>query len=468
MVFNSIFFFITLLPFLVFYFIGRNKRSATKKLSILFYSYFFYGMWNPGFLALIMISTVIDYWAARGIVAYPQRKKIFLIISLITNLGLLGFFKYFEFFINTVTYILTSIGVNWSPPMLNILLPIGISFYTFQALSYTIDVYRDRISAERNLLDIAVFVAFFPQLVAGPIVRASHFLPQLAKEPIIRIKNIADGILLILFGLFLKNVVAANVAPHVNNLFSNWQSNDILDNWLAGMLFGVQIYGDFNGYSLIAIGLAKILGFDVLKNFNAPYAAAGFSDFWRRWHISLSTWLRDYLYISLGGNRRGTRRTYWNLMITMLLGGLWHGASFMFIIWGGLHAVYLCAERLLRQHIHVLIENRIIQRLLLVLFIIITYLTVSITWIPFRSETAEQCLGMMKGLFYGKLYLQNGFLSGYLIVIVVFILHCVSRQYDFFIHVERNSTVRFTAMTIIIFFLYFCSGERTDFIYFQF
>jgi len=266
MVFNSIFFFVTLLPFLAFYFAGNTRRSATKKVGILIYSYFFYGMWNPSFLLLIIISTITDYWAARGIVAYPARKKIFLMASLVTNLGILGFFKYYNFFIDTIELFLNSFGIAWSPPLLNVTLPIGISFYTFQTLSYTIDVYRGHISADRNLLDIAVFVAFFPQLVAGPILRAIHFLPQLEKEPIIREKNVANGIFLILLGLFLKDVIADNIAPHVNYLFENWQANGIMDNWVAGMLFGVQIYGDFNGYSLIAIGISRMLGFEILKN----------------------------------------------------------------------------------------------------------------------------------------------------------------------------------------------------------
>jgi len=468
MFFNSIFFFVTLLPFLAFYFAGKNRRSATKKVGILLYSYFFYGMWNPSFLLLIILSTITDYLAAWGIVTHPRRKKSFLIASLVTNLGILGFFKYFNFFIDTVELFLQSIGIIWSPPLLNIILPIGISFYTFQTLSYTIDVYRGHISAERNLLDIAVFVAFFPQLVAGPILRASHFLPQLSKEPIIRQKNVANGIFLILLGLFLKDVVADNVAPRVNYLFGNWQSNGIADNWAAAMLFGVQIYGDFNGYSLIAIGIAKILGFEILKNFNAPYAAAGFSDFWRRWHISLSTWLRDYLYISLGGNRKGTYRTYWNLMITMLLGGLWHGASFMFIFWGGLHGLYLYTQRLLKRYVHIAIEDRIMHRFVLATFILITYLAVSIAWIPFRAETTEQGIGMMQGLCCGSFDLQNSNLSDYIIIMVMFSLHCVSRRYDFFMHVERNNIVRFVSVLIIIFCLYFFSGDRADFIYFRF
>ena len=468
MYFNSIFFFLTLLPFLAFYYASKNKSSGATKVVTLIYSYFFYGMWNPSFLLLIMASTITDYWAARGVSVYPQWKKIFLISSLVINLGLLGFFKYYNFFIDTITYFLHSVGIPWSPPMLNVILPVGISFYTFQTLSYTIDVYRGRIPAERNLLDIAVFVAFFPQLVAGPIVRASDFLPQLSKEQIIRKKDIAHGLLLILFGLFLKDVVADNIAPRVNSLFENWQTNGIADNWAAAMLFGIQIYGDFNGYSLIAIGLAKILGFNVLQNFKAPYAASGFSDFWRRWHISLSTWLRDYLYISLGGNRKGRFRTYRNIMITMLLGGLWHGEGFMFIIWGALHGVYLCIERLLKQFVNITFENPIKRRLLQPLVIVLTYLTVSITWIPFRSVTAEQGIGMMKGLFCGNFILNNELIKDYVVIIVVFLCHCASRWHDFFMYIDRNSTVLFAVVTIIILCLYYCSGDRSEFIYFRF
>lgn len=469
MIFNSLFFFITLGIFLVFYFSMKSKRSTTSKLGTLVYSYFFYGMWNPAFLLLIMLSTIVDYWAAWSIEAYPKGKKFFLLASLITNFGLLGFFKYYNFFIEALASFAAIVGINWSPPLLQILLPVGISFYTFQTLSYTIDVYRGYIPAERSLLDIAVFVAFFPQLVAGPIVRASNFLPQLAEEPIIRKEDIADGIVMILFGLFLKVVIADNVAFRVNTLFGNWQNNGILQNWAAAMLFGVQIHGDFSGYSLIAIGIARILGFHIPQNFNSPYTAAGFSDFWRRWHISLSSWLRDYLYISLGGNRKGTRRTYMNLMITMLLGGLWHGASFMFVIWGALHGIYLCIERILRQHLTMIrMDKRVLQRVMAVLVIMFTYLTVSIAWIPFRAVTAEQGIAMMKGLFMGEFFGYEELLIDYFVIVVIFLSHCMTRWFDFFSLVKQNNTLRFVVTMVIILSFYYCSGERTDFIYFQF
>ncbi len=469
MIFNSIFFFLTLGFSCGFYFSRKDTRSTTTKIGILVYSYFFYGMWNPAFLLLIMLSTLVDYWAARGIGAYPARKTLFLLVSLITNLGLLGFFKYYNFFVGSLSFVMVSIGIEWAPPFLSILLPVGISFYTFQTLSYTIDVYRGHIPVEDNLLDIAVFVAFFPQLVAGPIVRASDFLPQLAKGPRIQQKDVADGIVFILCGLFLKVVLADNVAHQVNLLFDNWQSNGILENWAAALLFGVQIYGDFSGYSLIAIGVARMLGFRIPRNFNAPYTAAGFSDFWQRWHTSLSLWLRDYLYISLGGNRKGRYRTYMNLLITMLLGGLWHGASVMFVIWGALHGIYLCVERLVKPHLSkIQIKNRVIHSALSALLIFVTYLTVSVTWIPFRAVTATQGLTMMKGLFYGELSFDKTLLMEYIVILGLFLCHCLTRRYNFFKHVAQSPTMRFLVVTFILLALYYYSGERTDFIYFKF
>jgi alginate O-acetyltransferase complex protein AlgI len=426
-------------------------------------------MWNPAFLILLFFSTLVDYLAARGIEAKPQKKREFLILSLISNLGLLGFFKYYNFFMDTAAMLFGIIGINWSPVLFQVALPVGISFYTFQTLSYTIDVYRGEICAKRNFLDIAFFVAFFPQLVAGPIVRAKDFLPQLMHKEAIKKENITNGICLILSGLFLKVVLADNVAARVNFLFANWEFNGILENWAAAMLFGIQIYGDFSGYSLIAIGIAKIMGFHILRNFNSPYTAAGFSDFWRRWHISLSTWLRDYLYISLGGNRKGARRTYLNLMATMLLGGLWHGASLLFVAWGALHGLFLCIERLFKNRIQqILFKNIWIKRLALTLVIVITYGMVSMAWIPFRAVSARQGLQMMIGLFYGKVNLYEYFKTDYLVILSVFLFHSLTRRYDIFTLFQKNWGFRFGMITVVLFSLLYFSGERTDFIYFQF
>ncbi len=469
MFFNSILFLSTLFLFLTVYFSINEKRSVRAKIVILAYSYFFYGMWDAAFLILIIASTIIDYLAARFIEKVPEKKKIFVTASLICNLGLLGFFKYFNFFVDTLTPLVHFFGINWAPPLLKLSLPVGISFYTFQTLSYTLDVYRGKIKAANSFLDVAVFIAFFPQLVAGPIVRASHFLPQLRKESILNNKDMADGITQILSGLFLKVVIADNVAGRVNYLFDHWQYNGMVENWTAAMLFGIQIYGDFCGYSMIAIGIAKMMGFSLPDNFNAPYAASGVSDFWHRWHISLSLWLRDYLYISLGGNRRGTGRTYINILITMLLGGLWHGASIMFVIWGMLHGIYLCVERRIKKQFqHIKVTKKSIRYVLSGLIILLTYFVVSITWIPFRAGTPDQGFAMMHGLFGGHFNLDSSHLTDIVFISFVFIISCVTRYWNIATLLQKNEGLRFVWVTVALISLYYFSGERTEFIYFQF
>jgi alginate O-acetyltransferase complex protein AlgI len=468
MVVNSVFFFLTLIPLLAIYLLSPRKRSRWSKMAVLLYSYFFYGMWNPAFLGLIVLSTMIDYVAARGIVAYPGRKKWFLLASLTTNLGLLGFFKYYGFFVHSAAWMLANFNVAWAPETMDILLPVGISFYTFQTLSYTIDVYRGEIEPEKSLLDVAFFVAFFPQLVAGPIVRARDFLPQLNIEPKITAEDVADGIFLILVGLFMKSVLADNVAGRVDDLFASWRSNGPTENWSAAMLFGVQIYGDFAGYSLIAIGLGRVMGFHIMRNFNAPYTAAGLSDFWQRWHISLSSWLRDYLYIPLGGNRKGKGRTYTNLMTTMVLGGLWHGASIMFVIWGAIHGGALVVERLIRRGLHWSPQSALGRRSLVAVGIAVTFLVVSITWLPFRARSIEQCLGMMRGLFVGPINLSGALLRDFAVVGVVFLAHGSTRFYSLHQHQRRSPFARFAACLVILLALYFAAGKGTEFIYFQF
>ena len=466
MVFDSLFFFLTLIPVLALYVCTRATRSRFAKVVLLVYSWIFYAMWSPPFLLLLIGSTVLDYWVAIGLEAWPSRKRQLLVLSLIVEFGLLGFFKYYNFFIATTASAFRAIGVEWAPPLVHVLLPIGISFYTFHCVSYTVDVYRGRIRAERRFLNVALFVAFFPQLVAGPILRAGHFLPQLRETRALRWKDAADGLTLVLFGLFLKAVIADNIAARVAFLFDHWRANGPAATWGAAMLFGVQIYMDFNGYSLIAIGLAQILGFHIPVNFNAPYGAAGFTDFWRRWHISLSTWLRDYLYIPLGGNRRGGARTYANLAVTMLLGGLWHGASLMFVVWGAMHGAYLCAERFAREH--VALDVPVPRWLASAALVAVTYATVSITWIPFRATSAEQCLGMLSRLFHGGVGGDAALARDYAIALAVFGGHCLSRRFDVIAYAQQRAALRFASVTAILLLLYFYAGERSEFIYFQF
>jgi len=331
----------------LYWWIPRGARIPL----LLVASYVFYGWWDARFLALIAISTLVDFMVARrlAVAESPRGRRRLLSISIVANLGFLGFFKYWGFFIDSAAELMSRLGLEAHPPVLRILLPAGISFYTFQALSYTIDVYRRRIEPEPSLLRFALFISFFPHLVAGPIMRASQLLAQFRNLPDhprqVRWK---DGVALIGLGLFRKVVFADGVAPFVDRVFSNPSLFDRSTLFFAALGFAIQIYGDFAGYSDIARGTARLFGVELVENFRQPYLATSVTDFWRRWHMSLSTWLREYLYISLGGNRHGRLRTFRNLMLTMLLGGLWHGANWTFVLWGGLHGLYLSAERLLR------------------------------------------------------------------------------------------------------------------------
>jgi D-alanyl-lipoteichoic acid acyltransferase DltB (MBOAT superfamily) len=311
----------------------------------------FYGWWDARFLLLLAFSTTVDFLCARQIAATDVEvtRKRYLLASLISNLGILGFFKYFDFFVTSAHDTLQAIGWNASLPLLHVVLPLGISFYTFQAISYTIDVYRRTIPPSKDPVAFALSVCYFPHLVAGPIQRASFLLPQLEADRRVRWVQIREGIGLILFGLFKKVGVADAIAPLVDLRFTNpalYGAGDLL---FALYLFAVQIYCDFSGYSDIARGTSKLFGIELMLNFDHPYFSRSITDFWRRWHISLSTWLREYLYVPLGGNRHGVRKTYRNLMLTMLLGGLWHGASWTFVVWGGLHGLYLAIHKLLLE-----------------------------------------------------------------------------------------------------------------------
>src|SRR5438309_326169 len=321
--------------------------NARKNLLVVA-SYIFYGAWNPPFAALLFSTTAMEFWLGRQIAKAnpgPPRKG-WLIASVCMNLSMLGFFKYGNFLLQNFQWLLARIGIIYQPPHLDILLPVGISFYTFHSLSYTLDIYRGVLQPTKSLRDFVLAVSFFPQLVAGPIVRAGDFLPQLVRPPGLRAGQFLWGLLLMTLGLFEKIVLADTMlSGSADRIFGYAGPLVALDSWLGVMAFAGQIFFDFAGYSTCAIGAALCLGFVLPQNFRFPYAAIGFSDFWRRWHITLSAWLRDYLYIPLGGNRKGRFRTYVNLMVTMLLGGLWHGANWTFVAWGGLHGLYLWVEK---------------------------------------------------------------------------------------------------------------------------
>lgn len=340
MIFNSLVFWVF---FAVVYGLYRVLPHRGQNILLLVSSYFFYGWWDWRFLSLIFISTVVDYWAGLAIdEAGPKerRRRIAMWVSVATNLGILGFFKYFNFFADNLVVLLQTIGVTTPIRHLNIILPVGISFYTFQTMSYTLDIYRGQLRPTRRFLDFAAFVSFFPQLVAGPIERAAKLLPQIQNPRVISRADMQSGTWLVFWGLFKKCVIADNLAVLVDGVFGAEAATGATA-LLALYAFAFQIYCDFSGYTDIARGVSRWMGIELMLNFNNPYFAVNPKEFWARWHMSLSSWLRDYLYISLGGNRRGGRRRYVNLMLTMVLGGLWHGAAWTFVVWGAFHGFLL-------------------------------------------------------------------------------------------------------------------------------
>ena len=349
MVFNSYSFVLFFLVLLVLHNLPLPWQA--KKINLLLASYLFYAVWNPPFVLLLWLATAVDFYVARLIAREerPVPRKLLLVISLVMNLGLISFFKYGGFLLENFTALLGSVGIVFQAAKPDLILPVGISFYTFVTLSYTLDVYRRQAPPEKSFLNFALFVTFFPHLVAGPIVRPADLIPQFHTPRRATGEQLRWGLFLLSLGLFMKVVLADGLlAPAADSVFGVPFPVAPLDAWAGVLAFSGQIFCDFAGYSTCAIGVALCLGFVLPDNFRYPYAAIGFSDFWRRWHITLSTWLRDYLYIPLGGNRRGSARAYLNLMLTMLLGGLWHGASWTFVVWGALHGLFLCAERLVR------------------------------------------------------------------------------------------------------------------------
>jgi D-alanyl-lipoteichoic acid acyltransferase DltB (MBOAT superfamily) len=400
MIFNS-------LTFVVFFAIVLLLHNlplswSIKKLNLLVASYLFYAAWNPPFVLLLWASTVVDWLVAGQIHRQeaPRSRKAWLIVSLVVNLGFLGFFKYGNFMLHNWQALMTSLGVHYQPPEWNILLPVGISFYTFHSMSYTLDIYWRRVEPIPKLFDFALFVTFFTQLVAGPILRTADLVPQFMRPRTATRDQLGWGLALMTFGLFEKVVLADGMfAPVANAVYRSKAAVTALDAWFGTLAFSGQIFCDFAGYSIIAIGAALCLGFDIPNNFRFPYSAIGFQDFWRRWHISLSTWLRDYLYIPLGGNRKGEARTYMNMMTTMVLGGLWHGADWTFVIWGGVHGAFLSAERWITQRAaRWRLPSGPAFKLLLAL---VTYTLLQVTWVLFRCKTlpaAMTMLGAMAGL----------------------------------------------------------------------
>lgn len=467
MIFNSLDFFIFLPLCLVFYYLLR-KNLRIQNLLILFASYFFYGYWDYRFLGLIAFSTAVDYVSGLQIEQSKTqfRKKIFLILSLISNLGLLGVFKYYNFFVESFIELFASLGYDIPSNTIEIILPVGISFYTFQTLSYTIDIYRNKIRATRDFIAFSAFVSFFPQLVAGPIERASHLLPQFFRNREVLYKDFVIGSQMLVWGLFKKVAVADNLAEYVNIVYANQDGYGGINNIIATIFFAFQIYCDFSGYSTIAIGIARLFGFELNQNFNTPYFANSIKDFWQRWHISLSTWFRDYVYISLGGNRKGMGQFYRNIMITFLVSGLWHGANWTFIVWGGIHGAYYLIESKVKEifTINDKIKNA--------LGWFITFVIVCIAWIFFRADTVSDAYAFLINSFSMD---YSYVLKPYKLLVMaamtfLLIFFDIAKKQSYFKNLyQKHIVLRWGFYyLIVLLIILFGNTQSAEFIYFQF
>ena len=469
-----------LLFFAVMLLLDRIVHSTlARKPILLIASWMFYAGWNPLFLPMLIATSTLDWWLGRKLMAASKlAKNRWLVLSLLSNLGVLAFFKYRFFIASNLDAVFGTGLLNGlqTPGAASWVLPVGISFYTFQSLSYCIDAYRGQLPEKPvSWLDFSLYVAFFPQLVAGPIVRFSDFYPQLARNPRADAAQIGSGLALIIIGLFLKVVGADSVfAPTTDALFASTAHN-FASAWLAAMAFTGQIFCDFAGYSLCAIGAARALGFWLPENFNAPYAAIGFSDFWRRWHISLSSWLRDYLYIPLGGNRFGALRTYVALSLTMLLGGLWHGAAWTFVAWGALHGMYLVVERLVRpmlERFHAR-QSRPVATALRGLVWLLSLLLVMFAWVWFRASDSAQaiaiCAQMLapNALTMGDLSAETKLMAcGFLVLIA---LQLAQRRFQLLTRLQTLPPIILGLLLgVLLSAIVLSPGNARAFIYFQF
>ena len=488
MIFNSIdfvIFFVTILTIL-----SVIHTRKIQYLIIVGASLFFFYYTSNYLVVLLIYSIILDFCIGKLIFNAKNifQKKCFLLISIIGNLGMLGFFKYVNFTIDQLNSFGKQLGLT-ELGFLEIALPIGISFYTFQTLSYTIDIYRGKLKPSKSLAEFGLYVSFFPQLVAGPIVRASVFLPQLReklqnsggklRQITFESSNVRFGITLMAIGFFKKMFLADNIAPLVNQIFESPVGESSLTIWIGTIAFGIQIYCDFSGYSDIAIGGARIFGFRIPINFNKPYFAMSPSDFWRRWHISLSSWLRDYLYFPLGGNKKSEVRTYFNLFVVMFLGGLWHGASWNFVLWGILHGAYLASHKLLINKFPVLKNISFFKtKLGKIVAILITQYFVLLAWIPFRVQDTEHMFySIQKFILFDFDFLSTiEFISANhkitsLFIIIFIVLHIISfKNPDLIERISRFRLITWMLflMVIMLSILLFYVGYDQNFIYFQF
>lgn len=483
MLFNSIDFAIFLPIVFALYWFVTNKNLKLQNLLIVAASYLFYGWWDWRFLSLILFSSLVDYSVGLGLLNQDNqtKRRALLWTSIIVNLGFLGFFKYYNFFLDNFISAFSFFGTDIRANSLDIILPVGISFYTFQTLSYSIDVYNRKLQPTKDFIAFSAFVSFFPQLVAGPIERATHLLPQFYKSRVFDYSKAVDGMRQILWGLFKKLIIADNCAVYANLIFNNSSEYSGSTLLLGALFFTFQIYGDFSGYSDIAIGTSRLFGFDLMQNFNFPYFSRDIAEFWRRWHISLSTWFRDYLYFPLGGSRGGTWMKVRNTFIIFIASGFWHGANWTFVAWGAINAIYFLPLLLTnnnRKNLTTVAQGKIFPSIKEFISIILTFAMTVFAWIFFRAENIEHAFAYISEMFSGSLFTIPKFWGMYnalitIILIGIFVLiEWIGRENEYaiadFLLTRKRIYRRAFYLVLILSIFYFGNFKENVFIYFQF
>ncbi len=483
MIFNSLDFALFLPVIFILYWILNTKIKLQNGLVVIA-SYIFYGWWDWRFLSLIIFSTIVDYTVGLKLGKENNKRirKLLLWTSIIVNLGFLGYFKYCNFFIDNFSTAFSIFGYNLTGYSLNIILPVGISFYTFQTLSYTIDVYKRKLTPTNDIIAFSAFVSFFPQLVAGPIERATHLLPQFYNKRVFDYNKAVDGMRQMLWGFFKKVVVADNCAEIANQIFDHSSELNGSTLLIGALFFTFQIYGDFSGYSDIAIGTSRLFGFDLMQNFNFPYFSRDIAEFWRRWHISLSTWFRDYLYIPLGGSRGGMKMKIRNTFIIFIVSGFWHGANWTFIIWGALNAIYflpLLITNKNRTNIEVIAKGKVFPSIKEFINVWVTFSLTVFAWIFFRAENVSHAFSYIKGIFNESLFdfpvLDSDLkiISTVFFTIILIVVEWINREKKFALEMNYTGIMKYSlsrkvVYVTIIFVIFIFSGGEQDFIYFQF
>jgi alginate O-acetyltransferase complex protein AlgI len=479
MLFNSVSFLVFFPIVFILYWVVTNKNLKAQNILLLCASYYFYACWDWRFLFLLIFSTVLDYVTGLKMESsqYKKEKKFWFWLSIIINLGFLGIFKYYNFFVGSFASALSQVGLHINVYTLNVILPVGISFYTFHGLSYVIDIYKDRIKAEKNFVDYSLFVSYFPLLVAGPIERATHLLPQIKVARKFDPENAIQGIELMVWGFFKKVVIADNMSVIVNKVYAEHQAYGSVGLVVAAIAFSFQIYCDFSGYSDIAIGCSKLLGMDLLQNFNFPYLSRNIAEFWRRWHISLSSWFRDYLYIPLGGSKLSMLLNIRNVFIIFIVSGIWHGANWTFIIWGTIHALLFIPSFVIgsnkKYKQDLVYKGKMLPSILDLCMMAITFFFVTLAWIFFRAESVKQASSIIARIATnasGKaVAFENTELMGYL-----FSFAALFAGSTYWLYVKTNllkpsRTLQFSiSLVLLLLIVLFGQFSKQSFIYFQF